>query len=130
MGSGKITSNAEIRSVATNSNVSPRSKTSRTLPLRNFLTPGRSTIDLRRFAFTIHRHGRISRQTPRANSAWARLGLFQRNPENFRRSGGRRCDLAQRRARSVDWERDLQFEIANRRAPIFAAAARPRFGFL
>src|SRR5947207_3395532 len=45
MGSGKITSNAEIRSVATNSRVSPRSKTSRTLPLRSFLTPGRSRID-------------------------------------------------------------------------------------
>src|SRR5436853_4576561 len=40
-----MTSNAEMRSVATKSNVSPRSKTSRTFPLRNFFTPGRSTMD-------------------------------------------------------------------------------------
>src|SRR5713226_3977773 len=40
-----MTSNAEIRSVATKSKISPRSKTSRTLPLRSFLIPGRSTID-------------------------------------------------------------------------------------
>ena len=39
---GRITSNAEIRSVATNNRLSPKSKTSRTLPLLSFLTPGRS----------------------------------------------------------------------------------------
>src|SRR4029453_18306196 len=45
IGSGRITSKAEIRSVTTNSSVSPRSNTSRTLPLRSFLTPGRSIED-------------------------------------------------------------------------------------
>src|SRR6266513_479982 len=45
IGSGRITSNAEMRSDTTNSKVSPRSNTSRTLPLRNFLTPGSSIED-------------------------------------------------------------------------------------
>src|SRR5947208_15410148 len=45
IGSGRTTSNAEIRSVTTNSSVSPRSKTSRTFPLRSFLIPGRLTND-------------------------------------------------------------------------------------
>src|SRR5947208_286005 len=42
MGSGRITSNAEMRSVTTKSSVSPRSKTSRTYPLPNCFIPGRS----------------------------------------------------------------------------------------
>src|SRR5437867_3919671 len=45
IGSGRITSNAEMRSVTTKSSVSPRSKTSRTFPLRSFLIPGRSIED-------------------------------------------------------------------------------------
>src|SRR6266513_723324 len=45
IGSGRITSKAEIRSVTTKSSVSPRSNTSRTLPLRSFLIPGRSIED-------------------------------------------------------------------------------------
>src|SRR5205809_5128356 len=45
MGSGRITSKAEMRSVTTKSSVSPRSKTSRTFPLRSFLIPGRSIED-------------------------------------------------------------------------------------
>src|ERR1039458_2508824 len=50
---GMITSKAERRSVATNSKRSPRSKTSRTLPLLSFLTPGKSscrTVSLFEFA--------------------------------------------------------------------------------
>src|SRR6059036_333390 len=45
IGSGRITSKAEMRSVATKSSVSPRSKTSRTFPLRSFLIPRSSTED-------------------------------------------------------------------------------------
>src|SRR4029453_1345631 len=44
IGSGRTTSNAESRSVTTNRRVSPRSNTSRTLPLRSFLNPGRSIV--------------------------------------------------------------------------------------
>src|SRR5215471_4877219 len=40
-----MTSKADIRSVTTKSSVSPRSNTSRTLPLRSFLIPGRSSED-------------------------------------------------------------------------------------
>ncbi len=43
IGSGRMTSKAESRSVTTKSRVSPRSKTSRTFPLRSFLIPGRSS---------------------------------------------------------------------------------------
>src|SRR6187402_2296899 len=39
-----MTSKAERRSVATKRSVSPRSKTSRTLPLRKFAKPGRSML--------------------------------------------------------------------------------------
>src|SRR5262245_11906389 len=42
---GMMQSNAEIRSVATNSKRSPKSKTSRTLPLLTFLTPGKSSCN-------------------------------------------------------------------------------------
>src|SRR5437879_7424358 len=45
IGSGRITSKAEMRSVATKSSVSPRSKTSRTFPLRSFWIPGSSIED-------------------------------------------------------------------------------------
>src|SRR5438034_10901806 len=45
MGSGRITSKAEMRSVATKRSVWPRSKTSRTFPLRIFFIPGRSIED-------------------------------------------------------------------------------------
>src|SRR5213592_3167539 len=45
MGSGRITSKAEMRSVATKRSVWPRSKTSRTFPLRSFFIPGRSIED-------------------------------------------------------------------------------------
>src|SRR6202023_1260523 len=42
IGSGRMTSKAERRSVATKRSVSPRSKTSRTLPERSFGMPGSS----------------------------------------------------------------------------------------
>src|SRR5947209_4197991 len=52
-----------MRSVATKSNVSPRSKTSRTFPLRSFWMPGRSTIDCASVCITILCHGWTDRQT-------------------------------------------------------------------
>src|SRR6266403_6131189 len=76
------------------------------------------------------RHGRISRQTPSANSSWTRLGLFQRSPEGVRKSGGRRCHFAERWTRPINWERNLQFQITNRSAPVFQAAAGSRSRFL
>src|SRR5207244_6765927 len=101
------------------------SKTSRTLPLRSFSTPGRSTIDCASICITILCHGWNRRQTKSANSSRPRLGLFQRSPENFRKTERRRYDFAQGRARQIDRERDLQFQIADYGTPVFAAAAGP-----
>ena len=70
-------------------------------------------------------HGRHRHQTACANFAWTRLGFFQRSAQGFRKSRGWRCDFAQGRQRSFDWERHLQFEIANCCAPFLAAKAGP-----
>ena len=70
-------------------------------------------------------HGRHRHQTAGANFAWTRLGVFQRSAQGFRKSRGWRCDFAQGRQRPFDWERHLQFEIANRCAPFLAAKAGP-----
>src|SRR2546422_4330701 len=79
-----------------------------------------------KFAFNILGYGRSRRQTACANFAWTRLGFFQRSPEGFWKSERWRRDFAQRRTGPFDRQRDLQFEIANRRAPFLAPAARPR----
>ena len=75
--------------------------------------------------------GRPCCQTARAHSAWARLGLQRRGPESLRRS--RLTTATSSRSRTVattsDRERDLQFEIANRRAPFLAPEAGPRSRF-
>ena len=47
---GMMTSKAEMRSLATSSRASPRSKMSRTLPLRSFLMPGKSSCRIGSFA--------------------------------------------------------------------------------
>ena len=47
---GMMTSKAEMRSLATSRKASPRSKTSRTLPERIFLMPGRSSCRIGSFA--------------------------------------------------------------------------------
>src|SRR6187399_2432564 len=44
MGFGRMQSNAEMRSVATKSRFSPRSKISRTLPLATLRMPGSSSV--------------------------------------------------------------------------------------
>src|SRR6266478_2235224 len=130
IGSGRITSKAESRSVATKRSVSPRSKTSRTFPLRSFLIPGRSTKDCGETAIsaTSLRHGWNRRQTACADFTWTRLGVFQRSAESFWKSDGWRCHLPQGRQRSFDWQRDLQFKVADRRATFLAAQTRPRPG--
>src|SRR5436309_13348047 len=63
MGSGMITSNAEMRSVTTKSSVSPRSNTSRTFPLRSFLIPGRSIEDCVAACISEHRTSNAERRT-------------------------------------------------------------------
>src|SRR6266576_5528621 len=123
IGSGRITSKAEIRSVTTNNSVSPRSKTSRTLPLRSFLIPGRSiedcvaicifnakrptpnaqrpmdfcverwTLDLERSTLNSF-YARNCGQTAGANIARTRLGFFERSPEGLWETGGRRRHFA------------------------------------
>src|SRR2546423_9641023 len=124
-----MTSKADRRSVATKRSVSPRSKTSRTLPERSFAMPGRSSeimkktsnaqrptsnTELKRLLDaawrTLHlpRHGRAGDQTSSTDFARARLGVLGRGAEGFRKPGGRRCDLAQGRKRPVDRDRDLQ----------------------
>src|SRR5437764_1961371 len=124
MGSGRITSKAESRSVTTKSRVSPRSKTSRTFPLRSFLIPGRSTIDCGAVGIsaTSLAHGWNRRQTAGADFAWARLGFQRRSPEGVRPAGGRRRDLAQGRTRPFDRERDLYQQITDRGPALLAAA--------
>src|SRR5207245_6807969 len=115
IGSGRMTSKADKRSVATKRSVSPRSKTSRTFPLRSFLIPGRSTKDCGEAAIsaTSLLHGWNRRQTACANFARTRLGIFQRSAEGFRNSCGRRCHLSQTRQRAFERKRDVQFEITD-----------------
>jgi hypothetical protein len=50
---GMMQSKAEMRSVATNSNASPRSKISRTFPLLSFLIPGNSNCSSGSFSVGI-----------------------------------------------------------------------------
>src|SRR5437016_14468048 len=83
---------------------------------------GRSSLNVGRLL----PNGWISRQTPSANSSRTRLGLFQRSPEGVRKSGGRRRHFAERWTRPINWERNLQFQVANRSAPVFQAAAGSR----
>src|SRR5213080_3383230 len=63
MGSGRITSKAEMRSVATKRSVWPRSKTSRTFPLRIFFIPGRSIEDCVGACISEHRTSNAERRT-------------------------------------------------------------------
>src|SRR5712692_11445173 len=104
-----MTSKAERRSVATKRSASPRSKTSRTFPLRSFLIPGRSRNDCGEAAIiaTSLLHGWNRRQTARANFAWTRLGVLQRSAEGFWETCGRRRHLTEGRQRSFDRKRDL-----------------------
>ena len=87
---------------------------------------GRSSLNVGRLL----PNGWISRQTPSANSSRTRLGLFQRSPEGVRKSGGRRRHFAERWTRPINWERNLQFEVANRSAPVFPSTPGPRPRFL
>src|SRR5437870_12503207 len=87
---------------------------------------GRSSLNVGRLL----PNGWISRQTPRANSSRTRLGLFQRSPEGVRNSGGRRRHFAESWTRPLNWERNLQFQITNRSAQVFQAAAGSRYRFL
>src|ERR1043166_8001170 len=127
MGSGKMTSKAESRSVTTKSKVSPRSKTSRTFPLRSFLIPGRSTFEsgVVGICATSLAHGWNRRQTPCANFARTRLGFFRGSAQSLRESQRWRRHFAEGRARSPDRQRDLQQQIANRGAAILAAPPGP-----
>src|ERR1700736_6495856 len=155
MGSGKITSNAESRSVATKRNVSPRSKTSRTLPLRSFLIPGRlivdcgevcilKTLNAQRSTFNVQLRAMrwtlsVGRWTfaptlwleslsnPARAFCMGTTGLLKRSPQDSRKTGGWRRDFAEGRKRSFDWQCDLQFQIANYRPAFLATAAGSRF---
>ena len=73
--------------------------------------------------------GRPCRQTSRANLAWTRLGVPRRGPEGVWRSRRRRCDFAQGRTRPPSRKRDLQLQVADCGAPLFApeTGARSRF---
>src|SRR5207249_7715156 len=87
---------------------------------------GRSSLNVGRLL----PNGWISRQTPSANSSRTRLGLFQRSPEGVRKSDGRRRHFAERWTRPINWERNLQFEVANRSPPVFPSTPGPRPRFL
>src|SRR6266545_2767883 len=120
IGSGRITSKAEMRSVATKSSVSPSSNTSRTLPLRSFLIPGRS-IEVS-VAACMDKYSTFNRHL----STSLLFGHFERSPEGFWQSSGWRGDFTEGRQGSSDWERHLQLEITNRSSPFLAATAGSR----
>src|SRR6266513_864847 len=67
IGSGRTTSKADSRSVTTNKSVSPRSKTSRTLPLRSFLSPGISIIDCGAVCIFKRKRSNVCRQASSKN---------------------------------------------------------------
>ena len=67
---GMITSKAEMRSLATSRKRSPRSNTSRTLPERTFLMPGRSSCQ----NWFVHGGQKIKR---RAKSAKSKVAAMQ-----------------------------------------------------
>src|SRR5213593_1533783 len=73
IGSGRITSKAEMRSVATKSSVSPRSKTSRTFPLRSFLIPRSSTEDC--VAICMDERSTLNAQLSTSNSVSSLSGV-------------------------------------------------------
>src|SRR5215470_15985801 len=76
-----MTSKAERRSLTTKRRVSPRSKTSRTLPLRSFLIPGRSMEEsdaVWRVAVCISQRSTLSAQhsTPKVFASRRPIGVF------------------------------------------------------
>src|SRR5437588_11921381 len=89
----------------------------------------RWTLDVGRWTLDVGRslliYGRNSRQTPRTDSSRTRLGLFERSAKSLRETGRWRRDFAEGWPRPAHWKRDLQFEIANRSAPLFQTAAGP-----